>query len=153
MPRVPCSHFAPQPQPHVMINYRVSAAVVRCLGAMKCAHRLFDIDNHEKLAADSRAAAAASLGVWLQQRPPRQLIVGCAAPCFVIIAPIRLKRACCRYMSSDWDAHATAHLVKRAVLSHSAAVRAVIISLSPGMQASVCVGFFVAKNESSLGRR
>jgi hypothetical protein len=63
-----------------MINYRVSAAVVRCLGAMKCAHRLLDIDNHEKLAADSRAAAAASLGVWLQQRPPRQLIVGCAAP-------------------------------------------------------------------------
>jgi hypothetical protein len=48
-------------------------------------------------------------------------------------------------MSSDWDAHATAHLVKRAVLSHSAAVRAVIISLSPGMQASVCVGFLLQR--------
>jgi hypothetical protein len=122
-----------------MINYRVSAAAVRCLGAMKCAQRLFNIDNHEKLAADSRAAAAASLGIWLQQRSPRQLIVGCAAPCFLIIAQIRLKRACCRYMSSDWDAHATAHLVKRAVLSHSAAVQAVIISLSPGVQACALV--------------
>ena len=40
--------------------------------------------------------------------------------------------AAVRYMSSDWDAHATAHLIKRAMLAHSSAVRAVVISLTPG---------------------
>jgi hypothetical protein len=51
----------PQPQPHIMINYYTSAAVVSCLGAMHCAHRLIHIHDHQKLAADTRAAAAALL--------------------------------------------------------------------------------------------
>ncbi len=49
-----------------------------------------------------------------------------------------------RYMSSDWDAHATAHLIKRAVLSHSSAVKAVVFSLTPGasLRARLFVHFF-----------
>jgi hypothetical protein len=59
-----------------MLNYFTSPAVVRCLGAMRCAQRLVDISGHQKLAADARAAAAASLSAWLQLPPPRQLVVG-----------------------------------------------------------------------------
>ena len=65
-----------QPQPHIMLNYLTSAAVVRCLGAMRCAQRLVDVSGHQKLAADARAAAAASLSAWLQLPSPRQLVVG-----------------------------------------------------------------------------
>lgn len=47
--------------------------------------------------------------------------------------PARFSEAAAvRYMSSDWDAHATAHLIKRGVLQHSSAVAAVILSLTPG---------------------
>jgi hypothetical protein len=59
-----------------MLNYHTSAAVVRCLGAMKCAERLVSIRNHQKYSTDARAAAAAALGAWLLQPLPRQLIVG-----------------------------------------------------------------------------
>jgi hypothetical protein len=59
-----------------MINYYTSAAVVRCLGAMRCAQRLIHIHDHQKLAADTRAAAAAFLASWLISPSPRRLIVG-----------------------------------------------------------------------------
>jgi hypothetical protein len=59
-----------------MLNYFTSAAVVRCLGAMKCAQRLMLIRGHQALASDARAAAAAALSAWLLLPSPRRLVVG-----------------------------------------------------------------------------